>query len=115
MSGRVWPRLTFPRGTLIAMFLVVCIGLWPPGWVQHGAAMAQDDPTPDQDSQSWLDALKTQPTLITRPWLSEYGIALSGAVTQFAFGVAGGIDNKAVPDPFGQGDTSNTPGTANTM
>ena len=74
------------------------------GWIEHGAALAQGTPLSDQDGQSWLDALRTQPTLITRPWLSEYGIALSGEVTQFAFGVAGGIDNKAVPDPFGQGE-----------
>ena len=59
----------------------------------------------NQDSRSWLDALRTQPTLIKRPWLSEYGISLSGEVTQFAFGVAGGIDNEAVPEPLGQGDT----------
>jgi len=66
---------------------------------------AQDNPASDQNSLSWYETLRTQPTLITRPWLSEYGIALSGEVTQFGFGIAGGINNKAVPDPLGQGDT----------
>ena len=38
-------------------------------------------------------------------WLStkESGITFGGRVTQFAFGVAGGID-RPVPPPFGQGD-----------
>ena len=76
-----------------------------PGWVEHGAALAQGNPAPAQEGQSWYDFLRKQPKLITLPSLSDYGIALSGEVTQFAFGVAGGINNKAVPDPFGQGDT----------
>ncbi len=96
--------LPFPCKKIIVGFFVVYV-CSSSGWVEHGAARAQDDPTSDQDSQSWFDALKTQPTLITRPWLSEYGITLSGEVTQFAFGIAGGINNKAVPAPFGQGDT----------
>ena len=93
-----------PCKTLIVGFFVVCVCSFSM-WVGSDAALAQDDSVLQEDGQSWLDALRTQPTLITRPWLSEYGIALSGEVTQFAFGVAGGIDNKAVPDPFGQGDT----------
>ena len=75
-------------------------------WAQEGGAVPQKDPPSTPDSQSWYETLKTQPTLITRPWLSEYGINFSGEITQFAFGVDGGINNQAVPAPLGQGDTA---------
>ena len=51
-----------------------------------------------------------QPTL-TGGWfgkrssLQESGVIFRGTVTQFAFGVAGGINNPAVPPILGQGDT----------
>jgi porin len=46
-----------------------------------------------------------------RPCLQQTGITFSGRVTQFAFGVAGGIDTP-VPPPFGQGDAFAYTGTA---
>jgi len=90
--------------TWITVFFVTCV-CSSLGWVEPGAALAQDNLASDQHGASWYETLRTQPTLFTRPWLSEYGITFSGEVTQFAFGIAGGINNKAVPDPLGQGDT----------
>ena len=41
-----------------------------------------------------------------RPSLQESGVTFRGTVTQFTFGVEGGISNLSVPPPLGQGDTS---------
>jgi porin len=55
------------------------------------------------------DSIWSQPFLTgnwngLRPHLKESGITFRGNVTQFGFGVAGGI-NSPVPSPLGQGDT----------
>ena len=103
MSGTLWPRHTLPPSVLIAVFFIACV-CSSQGWAQHSAGLAEEHPVSNQERPSWYDSIRTQPTLITRPWLSKYGINFSGEVTQFAFGVAGGINNPAVPAPLGQGD-----------
>ncbi len=88
--------LTLARTTWIAMFFMVFVGSHP-AWAQDGAST-------EEDELSENDSIWTQPTLITRPWLAEYGITFGGFVSQHAMGVAGGINNPAVPPPFLQGD-----------
>ena len=88
--------LTLARTTWIAMFFMVFVSL-PSAWAQDGAGTEKDEPSEN-------DSIWTQPTLITRPWLAEYGITFGGFVSQHAMGVAGGINNPAVPPPFLQGD-----------
>ncbi len=108
--------LTLARTIWIAMFFVVFVGLHS-AWAQDGptengcgeiGCSEQAQPTESsgstEDSESGNDSIWTQPTLITRPWLAEYGITFGGFVSQHAVGVAGGIDNPAVPSPFLQGD-----------
>lgn len=65
----------------------------------------------DSFCQSRFDSLWNRPTLTgdwngLRPRLQEQGITIGGNITQFGFGVGGGI-NRPVPVPlFAQGDTS---------
>ena len=53
----------------------------------------------------WQSPTLTGDWRMWRPHLQESGVTFRGTVTQFAFGVGGGINNPAVPPPFGQGDT----------
>jgi porin len=58
---------------------------------------------------SQADCIWSRPTLTgdwlgLRPCLQDCGVTFRGNVTQFAFGIDGGI-NAPVPPPFGQGDT----------
>ena len=58
---------------------------------------------------SWRESLGQSPTLtgdwrMWRPHLQDSGVVFRGTLTQFAFGVDGGI-NVPAPPPFGQGDT----------
>lgn len=63
----------------------------------------------DSFCQSRFDSLWNRPTLTgdwngLRPRLQEQGITIGGNITQFGFGLGGGID-RPVPPPFaGQGD-----------
>ncbi|MBL8821853.1 MAG: hypothetical protein JNJ77_04635, partial [Planctomycetia bacterium] len=62
----------------------------------------------DSFCQSRFDSLWNRPTLTgdwngLRPRLQEQGITIGGNITQFGFGVGGGI-NRPVPPPFAQGD-----------
>ncbi len=87
---------TLTRRTWIAVFFVVAVCSHP-AWAQEGGKTQEDEPSEN-------DSIWTQSTLITRPWLSDYGITFGGFVAQYATGVAGGIDNPAAPPPFLQGD-----------
>lgn len=79
---------------------------------QEGGPVRQHNSSAHQDSLSWIESIRTQPTLIPRPQvLSEHGIALSSEITQFAFGVDGGF-NQPVPPPLGEGDTAKYTGRA---
>ncbi len=97
--------LTLACNTCIAVLFIFFVGLHP-AWAQDGptetgcgeiGCSEQVEPTEHsvstEDSQSGNDSIWTQPTLITRPWLAEYGITFGGLVSQHAACVAGGIDS----------------------
>jgi len=86
-------------------FCSLFLGLHPAVGEENLSDLEKDHIS-QQENLTWYETLKQQPTLITKPWLTDHGIDLSGKITQFAFGVSGGVDNPAAPPPFGQGDTS---------
>ena len=78
--------------------------------VSYGGILTQDSSVRGAGCCCAHDFCRSRPTL-TGDWLGhrstlqDSGVTFRGTVTQFAFGVAGGINNPAVPAPFGQGDT----------
>ena len=104
----LWLRLPFPRKALMVGVFVAWI-FSSLTFTPHVEASAKERFRGVQQFPTWydsLDPLWTQPTLFTRPWLADKGIFFAGEVTQFAFGIAGGINNPGVPEPFGEGDTA---------
>jgi porin len=57
------------------------------------------------EENCWTRSTLTGDWFGSRTGLQDSGISFKGTLTQFAFGVDGGINNPAVPAPFGQGDT----------
>lgn len=53
----------------------------------------------------WQSPRLTGDWRMWRPHLQESGITFRGNLTQFGFGVAGGINNPAAPPPLDQGET----------
>ncbi len=80
-------------------------GLYPslrPADAATGGCLACDRPTHD---------LWTRPTMTGDWWghrsrLQEQGVTFGGNVTQFWFGLGGGINTPRIPPALGQGDTS---------
>jgi porin len=107
ISG-AWFKLI--RGLCPALTLLTLLALVQPVSAQEGSGQLPQQGTADnsQAAACWFCDLRTRPTL-TGDWggyrsrLQEFGITMGGQITQFGFGVSGGI-NRPVPAPFSQGD-----------
>jgi len=104
------------RGLCPALALLALAALVQPVFAQDGAGPLPEQGTTDnsQAAACWFCDLRTRPTL-TGDWggyrsrLQERGLTFGAKVTQFGFGVRGGI-SAPVPPPLSQGDRSSYTG-----
>jgi len=104
------------RGLCPALALLALAALVQPVFAQDGSGPLPEQGTTDNRDAAacWFCDLRTRPTL-TGDWggyrsrLQERGLTFGAKVTQFGFGVRGGI-SAPVPPPLSQGDRSSYTG-----